>query len=74
MVAKIFYRELELDTEMFEQPRFQLVGVAGVDIKLYGSTLSMNELKKIASGVGADLECVYKGPKHVKPEELVEVS
>ena len=73
MAIKIYYRELELDSEMFEQPRFQLVAVAGMDIKLYGGSLSMSELKIIASGVGADLECTYKGPKHVKPEDLVEV-
>jgi hypothetical protein len=71
MAAKIYYRER--DTETFQQPRYQLVAVAGVEMKVYGDHLRMRELREIASGIGADLELLPKGPTHEEPEEEIEI-
>lgn len=70
MAIKIYYRERDVET--FKQPRYQLVAVAGMEMKVYGDHLRMSELKHIALGVGADLE-LLPGPKHEEAEEEVEV-
>jgi hypothetical protein len=73
MAGKIFYREREKAVDTSKQPRFQLVAVSGVDLKVYGHHLRMSELQHIASGVGAELQLLPKGPKHGEAEEEVEV-
>jgi hypothetical protein len=70
MAGQIFYREREKLVDTSKQPRYQLVAVAGVDIKVYGHHLRMSELKHIASSIGATLESLPRGPKH--PEEKEE--
>jgi hypothetical protein len=74
VAGKIFYREREKVVDTSKQPRYQLVAVAGVDIKVYGHHLRMSELKHIASGVGAELDLLPRGPKHGgEAEEEIEV-
>jgi hypothetical protein len=74
MAGKIFYREREKAVDTSKQPRYQLVAVAGVDVKVYGHHLRMSELKHIASAVGADLDLLPRGPKHGEgAEEEIEV-
>jgi hypothetical protein len=74
MAGKIFYREREKVVDTAKQPRYQLVAVAGVDIKVYGHHLRMSELKHIASSVGAGLDVLPRGPKHAEEaEEEVEI-
>ena len=55
MPGKIFYRERQKVTEGKKQPRFMLVAVADVNLKVYGKHLRRSELDQIASAVGAEL-------------------
>jgi hypothetical protein len=61
MPGKIFYRERRLVGEGEKKPRFMLVAVAGVDMKVYGQHLRKSELDQIAEAVGADLILLHGG-------------
>ncbi len=64
MAGKIFYRERSKMADGAQQPRYILVAVSGVDLKVYGQHLRMSELKQIAEGVGAELVALNRGEKH----------
>jgi len=64
MAGKIFYRERSKMTDGAKQPRYILVAVSGLDLKVYGQHLSMCETKQIATTVGAELIALGRGPKH----------
>lgn len=72
MVGKIFYRERQKVTEGKKQPRFKLVAVADVNLKVYGKHMRRSELEQIASAVGAELILLTHGDKKYK-EDTVEV-
>jgi hypothetical protein len=72
MAGKIFYRERVKNTEGKKQPRFKLVAVADVNLKVYGKHLRRSELEEIASAVGAELILLTHGDKKYK-EDSVEV-
>jgi hypothetical protein len=72
MAGKIFYREREKITEGKKQPRFKLVAVADVNLKVYGKHLRRSELEQIASAVGAELILLTHGDKKYK-DETVEI-
>ena len=55
MGGQIFYRERQKVKEGSKTPRFRIMGVAGVDLKIYASHLRMNELKQMADALGAQL-------------------
>lgn len=55
MNAKIFYRERSKVGTGKQSPRFKLVAVAGIDMKIYAKHLRKQELEKIAVAVGAEL-------------------
>jgi hypothetical protein len=63
MAAKIFYRERRKVSEGEKKPRFKLVAVAGLDMKLYGKHLRKAELEQIAEALGADLVLLKGGDK-----------
>ena len=63
MAGKIFYRERRKVGEGEKKPRFKLVAVAGVDIKVYGKHLRKKELEQIAEAVGAELILLKQGEK-----------
>ncbi|HVO67820.1 MAG TPA: hypothetical protein VMT12_15190 [Syntrophales bacterium] len=44
-----------------KKPRFKLVAVAGVDMKVYGKHLRKSELEQIAETVGAELVLLHGG-------------
>ena len=69
MAGKIFYRERQKIGEGKRQPRFKLVAVAGVDLKVYGKDLRRSELDQIASAVGAELVLLSHGDKKYKEED-----
>lgn len=69
MAGKIFYRERQKIGEGKRQPRFKLVAVAGVDLKVYGKHLRRSELDQIASAVGAELVLLSHGDKKYKEED-----
>lgn len=71
MAGKIFYREREKYVDGSKTPRFQLIGLLGVDMKIQGHHLRMSELKFISEAAGAELVRLPRGPKH--EEEDVEV-
>ncbi len=73
MAAKIFYRERVKVGEGDRQPRFKLVAIAGIDMKLYGRHLRKSELKQIADAVGAELVLLKGGDKKEKNGEDVSV-
>jgi hypothetical protein len=64
MAGKIFYRERHKLVDGSKQPRYILVAVSGVDLKVYGQHLRMCELKQIGEAVGAELISLERGPKH----------
>ncbi len=64
MAGKIFYRERSKMVDGSKQPRYILVAVAGVDLKVYGQHLRMTELKQISESIGAELVSLERGPKH----------
>jgi hypothetical protein len=61
MAGKIFYRERNRIAEGAEQPRFMLVAVHDLNLKVYGQHLRMSELKTIADATGAELVALPRG-------------
>ncbi|MCP4337840.1 MAG: hypothetical protein GY799_02905 [Desulfobulbaceae bacterium] len=55
MAGQIFYRERVKAKEGSRSPRFRVVAVSGVDLKVYGNHLRKKELEQIAKATGADL-------------------
>lgn len=70
MAGKIFYRERIKVGEDKKQPRFKLIAVADVSLKVYGKHLRKSELEEIAKAVGAELVLLSKGDKKFKDEEV----
>ncbi len=70
MAGKIFYRERQKVTEGKKQPRFMLVAVADLNLKVYGKHLRRSELDQIASSVGAELVLLTHGDKKYKDDEV----
>ena len=69
MAAKIFYRERRKVSEGEKKPRFKLVAVAGLEMKLYGKHLRKCELDQIAEALGAEL-VLLKGGEKKEGEEV----
>jgi len=61
MTGKIFYRERQRQVDGSEQPRFLLVAVHDLNLKVYGQHLRMSELKTIAEATGAELIALPRG-------------
>jgi hypothetical protein len=57
---KIYVRERLKVEKGAEQPRFQVVAVAGEELHLYAGLLRKTELEQIAKDVGSDI--VYLEP------------
>lgn len=55
MPGAIFFRKRQTVDEGEQTPRFNVVAVAGVDLKIHGKHLRKNELEQIAAAVGAEL-------------------
>ena len=70
MAGKIFYRERVKVGKDTKQPRFKLVAVAGIDLKVYGKHLRRSELEQIADAVGAELLLLKKGEKRYSEDEV----
>jgi hypothetical protein len=70
MAGKIFYRERVKNPEGKKQPRFKLVAVADVNLKVYGKHLRRSELDQIASAVGAELILLTHGDKKYKDDDV----
>ena len=64
MAGKIFYRERVKAKEGSRSPRFRIIAVSGVDLKVYGSHLRKTELEQIAKATSAELIALERGEKH----------
>jgi hypothetical protein len=73
MAGMMFYRERGKVGKGEKKPRFRLVAVAGVDMKIFGKHLRKSELKQIAKAVNAKLILLKGGEGKHKREEEVEV-
>jgi hypothetical protein len=71
MAGKIFYRERTKSVEGKKQPRFRMVAVADVNLKIFGKHLRKSELETIAQAVGAELVLLPPGDKKRKVDEEV---
>lgn len=70
MAGKIFYRQRQKIKDGEKKPQFNLVAVAGVELKIYAKHLRKSELEQIAGELGADLVELKRGDKQ---EEEIEV-
>ncbi len=70
MPGKIFYRERLKAGEGKKQPRFKLVAVADVSLKVYGKHLRRSELEQISAAVGAELILLTHGDKKYKDDDI----
>jgi hypothetical protein len=73
MAGKIFYRERGKVGKGEKKPRFRLVAVANLDMKVYGKHLRKSELEQIAKAVGAKLILLKGGEGKHKRREDVEI-
>ena len=73
MPGKIFYRERDKVGKGEKKPRFRLVAIAGLDMKVYGQHLRKSELEQIAKAMGAKLVLLKGGEKKYKNKEDVEI-
>lgn len=64
MAGQIFYRERQAAKEGAKSPRYRIIAVCGVDLKVYGNHLRKAELEQIAKATKADLVALSRGPKH----------
>ena len=72
MSGKIFYRERNKYVDGAQTPRYILVAVHDLNLKVYGQHLRMAELKAIAQATGAELVALprgeHSGHKHREAE------
>jgi hypothetical protein len=69
MAGKIFYRERRKVGKGEKAPRFKLVAVAGVDLKVFANHLRQQELEHIAGSIGAELILLKGGEKAGKRKQ-----
>jgi len=55
MAGKIFYRQRRKVEEGEKKPRFRLVAIADVNLKIHAKHMRKNELEQIAAAIGAEL-------------------
>jgi hypothetical protein len=70
MAGKIFYRERVKVGKGEKKPRFRVVAIAGLDMKVYSEHLRKSELEQIAKAVGAKLILLRGGEGKRKGEEI----
>jgi hypothetical protein len=70
MPGKIFYRRRLKIKEGEKKPQFNLVAVAGVELKIFAKHLRKSELEQIAGELGAELVELKRGDRQ---EEEIEV-
>ncbi len=68
MAGKIFYRERTKIGKGEKKPRFRLVAVADVNLKIYGQHLRKSELDQIAEALGAELVLLESGGEKYREE------
>ncbi len=61
MSAKIFVRERRKIEKGEKKPRFRVLGVSGVDLKIYTKHMRQKELDQISAATGADVVVLTGG-------------
>ena len=64
MAGQIFYRERQKAKEGSKTPRYRIIAVNGLNLKVYGNHLRKAELEQIATATKAELVALQRGPKH----------
>ena len=67
MAGKIFYRERRKVDTGEKKPRFRVVGVSGVDLKVFAKHLRKSELDHLAEAVDAELVPLRLSARHEDP-------
>ena len=62
MAGKIFYRERVKAKEGQRTPRFRIVAVSGLDLKVYADHLRKKELAQLAKETNAELVALERDP------------
>lgn len=71
-MAKIFVRSRRHVGRGAGRPRFAIVAVEGVDLKIYRSRIRKSELETIAAQVGAELVYLPRGEQTGGADDSVE--
>ena len=58
MAGKIFYRQRRQADCGNQQPRYQVVAIEGLDLKIYGQHMRLKELEFIAQNLDVELFCL----------------
>lgn len=66
MTAKIFYRERRKVKDGEKKPRYRIVAVLDVNLKVYTDHLRRSEMEHLAKEVSADLVALPLGSKKDK--------
>jgi len=69
MAGKIFYRERIKVGEGEKKPRFRVVAVAGLDLKIFAEHLKKGELEQIAQSLEAELVLLECGKEDDDTED-----
>ena len=62
-MSKIFVRERRHIGQGAGRPRFAIVAIEGVDLKVYAPHIRKSELEKLAEAVGAEVIYLPRGEK-----------
>jgi hypothetical protein len=63
MAGKIFYRERSKAKEGSRTPRYRIIAVSGIDLKVYADHLRRKEIEQIAKETKADLILLKRDSK-----------
>ena len=63
-MSKIFYRERIKAKDGSKSPRFRVVAVNDLNLKVYAEHLRRTELEQIAKACDAELVALARGEKH----------
>lgn len=69
MAGRIFYRERIKVGEGEKKPRFRVIAVAGLDLKIFAEHLKKGELEKIAQTLEAELVLLECGKEDDDTED-----
>lgn len=69
MAGKIFYRERLKVGEGEKKPRFRIIAVAGLDLKIFAEHLKKGELEQIAQTLEADLVLLECGTEEADADD-----
>ncbi len=66
MAGQIFYRERVKVQEGAQTPRFRVIAIQGLDLKIYADHLRKKELEQLAKATGAKLVALKRDKKSKK--------